>query len=301
MVDPDESAKIFAQLFATAFDPNVWRARLAVEAIAGYTPAPDTQLGFLRFHAFFSSNPLPKYLAAWRADPKLEHWTRQHIDGVHGHARNAFSGVLYHRDRLLEIEANMISALEKIPFQDAIAEGAVAGLGNTLKWDFEYQAFVLAARRCLDHLTLALMAYFKLKHHSFNKMPTYLKNKHKADVAAELLRIHAEQAPKLAYILSEGGKLSSVRDRIAHREHVGAGAINLKRNGVSFVGGGEDLKPWENGEQRLGVVIQRRVDELLECVNAFIDGFIAAVSTHERNAGTESTEQGKAGPRVRPA
>lgn len=298
MVDPE--AKIFAQLFEMAFDPNVVRARTAVEAVAGYTASPDTQRGFLRFHAFFSSAPPPKYLAAWRADPKLEHWWRQHIDGVHVNARNAFSCVLYHRDRLLEIEDNMISVLENIPFQGAIAEGAVAGLGNTLKWDFEYQAFVLAARRCLDHLTLGLMAYFRLKHHSFNKLPTYLKNKHRADVSTELVRIHAEHAPRLAYVLSEGGNSNSVRDRIAHREHVGAGAINLKRTGVSFVGGGEDLKPWENGEQRLGAVIQRRVDELLECVNAFIDGFIAAVSAHERNVDEEPAE-GMAGPRARPA
>jgi hypothetical protein len=57
------------------------------------------------------------------------------------------------------------------------------------------------------------------------------------------------------------------------------------------------------GERRaaLGCRVTTCVDELLECVNAFIDGFIAAVSAHEMHAGAEFPEQGKAGPRVRSA
>ena len=48
-----------------------------------------------------------------------------------------------------------------------IPASTTIGLGNTLVWDFEYQAYVLSFRRCLDYLTRGIAAFFKQEFHPF--------------------------------------------------------------------------------------------------------------------------------------
>jgi hypothetical protein len=68
------------------------------QAIAGYELPPQARRGFLLFHQFIT-DPVPSYIAGWRASPTAEHWCQRHVNGVLGDVQNAVRRVFYHRPR----------------------------------------------------------------------------------------------------------------------------------------------------------------------------------------------------------
>src|SRR5580692_9549210 len=83
------------------------------QAIAGYELPPQTRRGFLLFHQFVT-DPVPRYIAEWRASPTAEHWYHRHVNGVLGDVQNAVRRAFYHRDRMAEIEEALLRAIEKV-------------------------------------------------------------------------------------------------------------------------------------------------------------------------------------------
>lgn len=66
------------------------------------------------------------------------------------------------------------------------------GLGGTRKMDFEYQAFVLAYRRCLDYLAGAIASYFKTEVSSFRTLP---KSISKSKMASTITTLRGRKPP----------------------------------------------------------------------------------------------------------
>lgn len=194
--------EVFRKMFESFFNPVLQSAIAAVESQAGYRLPEDARQGFLSYHAYVASTPPPSFISTWRGDAKLEHWYHRHVNGVLGNVQNAVACAFYHRDRLLHIEEAVLSELEKHNYQEVLGNSTV-GLGNTLKWDFEYQAFVLAVRRCLDYMTRALSAYFQDKSHSFRQWPKFLGHAKPKEVAEALLAIHLAHARRFDYVLSD--------------------------------------------------------------------------------------------------
>ena len=145
---------------------NIWRIPALqkcisdIESFTGYKLSPESQKPFICFHAFVSSDPPPSYISAWRSDVKSERWYRNHVGGILGHVQSALACVCYHRDNLCAIEESVRQIFVKSGVQEILGNTTVA-LGNTIRWDAEYQAFVLSVRRCLDYIARALAAYFK--------------------------------------------------------------------------------------------------------------------------------------------
>ena len=141
--------------------------------------------------------------------------------------------------------------------------------------DIEYQAFVLAYRRCLDYLAGAVACYFKREVDSFRTLPKSIRGTKVPEVATALTEAHARHVSQLAFVLDAGRK--SVRNRIAHYEFVSAGCINLTSKGFFLAGGGEDLKMSENlVDLNLNQILSHRLEHLHGCVADMIDTFIQA-------------------------
>jgi hypothetical protein len=277
--DAEMDPAVFARMFQVAFDPEIVRCMNAIRQLADYDIAQDRAASFLRFHRFITS-PQPRYIADWRADPKLERkWYHSHVNGVLGDVRGALAAAHYHASHLGEMEAKVSTILANSSFRERLGN-SVMGLGGTRKMDFEYHAFVLAYRRCLDYLAGALASYFKTEASSFRTFPKSITNSKMPDVAKSLCEAHARHVQALAFVLAEGRK--SVRHRIAHYDFVSAGCVNLTPQGFFLAGGGEELAP--PGHPRgatLAAALDERLDRLHVCVDDMIDSFVEAARTRE--------------------
>lgn len=270
----------FKSMMAAAFSPEIQAATAGVRAIAHFDIGEEQAQPFLRFHSFITQ-PQPRFITEWREDPKREYRYRVLVGGVLDHVRGALGAVEYHRGKLLDLENKINAFLEYVDFKNVLGASTM-GLGGTAKLDFEYQAYVLAYRRCLDYLTRALAAYFGRPNHSFREMRTKALHRAKPEMVAEALsEVHAKFEPMFGFVMTNDGD-TSVRDRIAHTEGVGAGCINLSRMGVCLAGGGEDLRGWGPTGGRLSEALAIRTANLHECVGTMLDEFIGSTIKVER-------------------
>lgn len=270
----------FPQMFATFFSPEIQGCLAAIESAVGYTvPARDRQ-PFLYFHSYITE-PQPDFITRWRADSTLEKWYHRLVNGFLGDLQNTFTCVLYHHNRLLEIETQVMEAVERFNYRPLLKNSAI-GCGNTLVWDFEYQAFVLAYRRCLDYFARATTAYFKNEVHSFRKLEGYLTKTTPKEIGEALAPVIKKYESDFEFVLSEGTR-KSLRDRITHYGYVQAGTVNLTERGFVFAGGGEELVGIGAGSL-LSDVLAKRMSALRgflrEAIFAFVDAMRAAERGH---------------------
>jgi hypothetical protein len=285
MSTPEEPPSIKA-LRAVFENPAVQRCIAGIEAVAGYRLSAEDRKPFLIFHGFITSTP-PSYITAWRSDPKTERWYHAHVDGILGQVQNAITCVWCHRDNLSRIEELVGRIFEESGARGVLGNTSV-GLGNTQRWDAEYQAFVLAVRRCLDYLTRALAAYFKQEFHSFNDLSKDVLKQEPGGVAAAIATARDRHIQKFDYVLSAGPK-KSIRDLISHYRYISAGTLSLNGRGFLMVGGGEGMSPLGIGAERgLGAIIRQRAVDLHTCVSDLIESFVAAARTHEQTLGTRN-------------
>jgi hypothetical protein len=154
------------------------------------------------------------------------------------------------------------------------------GPGSNDKMDFEYQAFVLAYRRCLDYLAGALASYFKIEANSFRTLPKSIAKGKPAKVAEAISKAHSRHVESLGFVLAEGRR--SVRNRIAHYEFVSAGDINLTARGFFLLGGGEELSIFETSVgKRLAKALASRLERLHSCLDDMIDSFVEVAREHD--------------------
>ncbi len=273
--DPKIDPLMFVQMFAAALDPELHMCLGAIRQVADYDIPQERAASFLRFHAFITS-PQPHYITQWREDKKREQkWYHPHVNGILGDVRGAMAAAHYHANQLTEVESNVNRILENCGAKDRLGR-ATMGIGCTRKMDIEYQAFVLAFRRCLDYLSRALACYFMTELNSFRSFPDAIaKMKKSSGVAAALVQAHARHVDQLAFVLAEGRK--SVRNRVAHYEFVSAGCVNLTAQGFFLAGGGEELRlPEKLRGARLGEVLSEKIMQLHSCVDDMIDTFVGA-------------------------
>jgi hypothetical protein len=255
---------------------------METQAIAGYELPPEARRGFLLFHKFIT-DPVPSYISAWRASKQTEHWYHRHVNGILGDVQGAVARAYYHRDRMAQIESALLSAIERVDYRSKLGNSTF-GLGSTLKWDFEYQAFVLATRSALDYLRRALSAYFQDKSHSYNTWPKALRAAKPKALAEALLATYEARRNGLVYLKQNQAGVS-LRDQIAHHGHVSPAVINLNAKGLFLLGGGEDLA--FNTEIPIRS-LQSRMNERAEYVVETIDAFLAAFILEAGRIGPQS-------------
>ena len=271
---------IFRKMRESLSSPEILGCMAVIESIAGFKLSAMDRQPFLYFHSYLT-NPQPAFITAWRTDPMLEKWYHRFVNGFLGDVQNTLACVLYHHGRLKAIEKAVVENIEKFDYRRVIGNNSTIALGNTLVWDFEYQAFILAYRRCLDYLARALCTYFRNDFHSFRRLGKFLKKLKPADVAYSLIPLHEQFCPLFEFVLSEGDR-KSLRDKISHYEYVPVGTINLSQRGFVLAGGGEKLGISNaTGTVMLSEVIDNHVVNLKGCVREMIYRFVDSIRAEE--------------------
>jgi hypothetical protein len=267
----------FAKIRKAYSSPELQKCFSAIEAIAGFDLNPVDRTPFLHFHDYLT-NPQPAFVEAWRSDTKLEKWYHRFVNGILGDVQSTLACVLYHHGRLKDIESSVTAAIEAFEYRNVLGDSTVA-IGNTRVLDFEYQAFILAYRRCLDYLARAICTYFRNDFHSFRTLGEFLQSRNPGHVSRLLIPLHAKHSEHFAFVLSEGNR-KSLRDKISHYEYVPAGCVNLSRRGFVLAGGGEELGlSAESGS--LSEVLDRRVVRLNQCVREMVFGYVEGMRLDE--------------------
>lgn len=255
----------------------------AREVLAFDLPESERK-SFLLFYDFIT-NPQPRFITAWRSTPGEERWYHALVNGLNLATPNAYTCVLYHFRRLSDLESEVMEKISKRNYLHALGDSTSVGIGNTLKWDFEYQAYVFAYRRCLDYMARGLAAFFKHSFNSFADLSGQLKKMkpQKAAVANALAEVHKKHRGNFAFVMSKGEK-QSVRDKIAHYEWITAGTINLTPHGFVLVGGGEALSFTGNQPPPLLTeVLASRTRMLKACVDEMLTVFVTEARAWEAN------------------
>ncbi|MCL4559313.1 MAG: hypothetical protein M1281_01705 [Chloroflexi bacterium] len=283
-MENQSNSEHFQQLWEVFINPDVQRCIHAIDQIVGYRLPESARRSFLSFHKFVTTDPPPVFIIQWRTNKKLEYWYHKHINGILGSTQNALACAYYHRDNLIEIEKQVLDELQNHNYKKALGNSTL-GLGNTLRWDFEYQAFILAVRRCLDYLVRALAAFFKNDFHSYHRFSVFLKSQKPEIVAEKLCEVHSSYLAKFSFVTSEGSN-KSIRDRISHYEYVPVGTINLSSRGFLLAGGGEELKPSSSGQfELLSEIIDQHLMDLQDCIDTYITCYINAVNEFYKRQG----------------
>jgi hypothetical protein len=276
--DPIADMPDFAKEMLKTFQQNDIQELLsAVRGIAGYKLPQETERIFKNFHSYIT-NPEPDYITKLRQNPKTEYWYHRHVNGILGNTQSALACVLHHRDNLLGIEKAIfeLDVIQKC--KSIISEKSIIGIGhgNSLKLDFEYQACIIAMRRCLEYMTYGFCSYLKNEINDFRTLSKTLKPfvKKGDPVAIALTKSHQIWVSKFDSIIT-GQHGRSIRDKISHFEHVPAGVLNLSFRGLVLVGGGESLNI-NNESPLLSEVLNARVNDLESCISYFIKAFIEA-------------------------
>ncbi|WP_143482657.1 hypothetical protein [Pseudomonas congelans] len=253
-----------------------------VREVTGFEMETHLKEPFLKFHLYVTE-PQPDCITQLRNNEKKgDYWYHQLVNGILGNVQQSFLCVLYHQGRLLSVEAELmrrLASLGEIPLKNSML-----GMGGTYILDFEYQAYVMAYRRCLDQLATALSAFFKERISSFRSLPKKLARKRPIEVVKAITNTHSKHISAFEFVMSEDGA-PSVRDRIAHFEFVPAGTLNIRADGAILVGGGENLNFDQiSGPEtmELAKTINNKTLALHSCISEILNEFIQSVTAWEQ-------------------
>ena len=278
--DPEQQDKLYAALQAH-LGPVFGGAIREIAVVADFELSSEASRPFVEFVHWV--NTRPHFIAQWRADPVAEKRDYPRFMTITDGARSAYAAACYHLQHLKHIEASVNEVLSRYDFTHQLPANSVAGIGRMRQLDFEYHAFVLAYRRCLDYLAWGLSTYFKQSQNSYNKLSKTLATLQPKAVAEALILVYGRHAHKFEFVIgNERGK--SVRDQIGHSEFVQAATITVGANGHRFVGGGEKLRLANpNDERSLSEILEGRTLDLHDCITDYLDSFQVAVVKFEAN------------------
>ena len=253
----------------------------AIREVAGYRVPSAEDQPFVDFIRWINSRPA--FIVEWRNDPELE--AKSYLRFMNGIAssRDGYAAASYHAARLREIELAVRGILETYDFGKTFAKGTTATIGSLERCNFEYQAFVMAYRRSLDHFAWGLSTYFKQQQTSFRKFSEQLSDKyHPQSVAKALALVCDNNAASFKFVMDKERGVS-VRDRLAHKEAVQAGTINVGSFGHQIIGGGENLGLRSFDEiPKLADVVDNRLLNLRTFFAEALGSFRGAVNQHEQ-------------------
>jgi len=243
-----------------------------VGQVAGFHVEEAQLRAFRTAHCWIVQRPRSPGLRRLKPNaPGKRDWLNLMSNGLLTHTQQAFRGVLYRLAVLESIENEIHSLAESTGIASQFAGGRTSiGGGDTLRIDCEYQDLLMGIRRTLDYLARALGAYFKKECWSFRTIVDELNGWEPADVAARLHAKIVKPGRSFDDYLSSGDK-KTVRDRIAHREFVSAGTLNVTPMGV-MIAGEESRDPG----RRLLPILEARVQDLRSLVSDAIDGLVDA-------------------------
>lgn len=259
-------------------------ASIEIYNAAGFEISVEAARPFVDFVRWV--NTRPRFISEWRSKTKTEQTLYPRFMTVTDGVRSAYAAVCYHLIRIKEIEVSVDAILSKYDFSNQFNPNQTAAFGNMRQLDFEYHAFVMAYRRCLDYLSWGFSTYFKQSQNSYNKFKKTLERAQPRSVAEALIAVYETHIEKFSFVIgTERGQ--SLRDRIGHSEFVQAATINVGSNGHRFVGGGENLRISDpKDDRKFSEILNGKAHDLHKCISEFLysfrDSVIAFEETHPR-------------------
>ena len=154
--------------------------------------------------------------------------------------------------------------------------------------DYEYQAYVLSYRRCLDYFSWGITTYFNHPIDSFNRLGKSLNGCAPIAVSAPLLAAYQRHIQNFSFVIGSN-KGRSTRDEIAHQKAVQAGTINAFNSGYRIVGGGESMGIRVPSDERdLSQRLADRLRQLHDCLADMLLIFQQAVTKYETESITQT-------------
>ncbi|MCH4091050.1 hypothetical protein [Acetobacter sp.] len=260
-------------------ESKIIEASIEIYNTSGFEISAEGARPFVDFVRWI--NTRPQFISEWRSEAKTEQTLYPRFMIVSGGVRSAYAAVCYHLMRIKEIEASVDAILSKYDFSSQFNPNQTASFGNMRQLDFEYHAFVIAYRRCLDYLSWGFSAYFKQSQNSYNKFKKTLERAHPRSVAEALIAVYEKHIGKFSFVIgTERGQ--SLRDRIGHSEFVQAATINVGSNGHRFVGGGENLRISDpNDDRSFSEILDSKAHDLHKCISEFLYSFQDSVISFE--------------------
>jgi hypothetical protein len=247
------------------------RFSLLVEATIGFEMPEPTRKRLIEASGGFD------YARRYRAvlSPK---WSEERLKRSEGTLRDnwrqVFDGVTaahYHRARVAAIEGQV----EELVNANLDHFVPTDGTGRTTGFPCrpitsEYHAFLFAERRALDYLSVLLARFFDSNSSSIRRLHKAIAGK-PPDELRRCLQLRLDRDLPAFGIVK--GSHDSARDRLAHREAVDAGSVNViasREEGarIIWVGGEEDLGLGRESHMRLSSAL----DERLARLNGFVFG-----------------------------
>jgi hypothetical protein len=170
---------------------------------------------------------------------------------VLGDIQEGLGSAYYHLSNVEVVEARLLdclrAAFRRIP-PALFPNGFMIGV-NPRRMTCEYQAFVLVIRRTLEYFAQSVGIFFKCDVSGIRHLVTnsQLRRAEPASIREPVLSSIEKGLRKLTSVVP-GSESRSVRDRIAHWEHVAAGGCiaYYAPDGtvdIGIAGGGENLNP----------------------------------------------------------
>ncbi|MFT9408443.1 hypothetical protein [Acetobacter fabarum] len=261
------------------FGSAISDASLEIYSAAGFEMSVEAARPFGDFVQWI--NTQPQFISEWRSEQKTEQTLYPRFMTVTDGVYWAYAAVCYHLVKIKEIEASVNEILSKYDFSKQFKTNYCAVFGNTRQLDFEYHAFVIAYRRCLDYLSWGFSTYFKQKQNSYNKFKKTLERAQPRFVAEALMAVYEKYIEKFSFVIgTERGQ--SLRDRIGHSEFVQAATINVGPNGYRFVSVEENLKMFDPHDNRsFSEILDGRALDLHKCISEFLYVFRDSVMKFE--------------------
>lgn len=261
------------------FGHDLASADRQIRRIAYYRVPNDEDRDFIAFTHWINEGR--KFIQSWRNDgEKGQAKYIRFMSGIDA-CRSGYAAASYHLCNLGQMENAIHAALEQFDFTRSIRPNAVASFGEIERCHYEYQAFVMAYRRSLDGFAWGISTYFSEQQSSFRKLTEVVKNFSPKPVAQAVSDACNRHKEKFAFVMAkERGK--SVRDRLAHKEAVQAGTINVGSFGHRIIGGGENIGIANfAATPRIAEVLNDRLADHRSCISEILSSFKGAVELEE--------------------
>lgn len=260
-------------------DELQWETLQLLDDILGIKLDENLKQPFLKFHDYIT-NPEPEFLTTWKKDERLNNWYNKICNTILGDVQNAYACVLYSYVNLENLEKNAHNFIMERKFIETLKKGQGIGVGNTLRWDFEYQSFILAYRRLLDYLAIGISAYFKNNFNSFRTLKDNLKKLNKPVETENIILTIEKYLPLFDFVMSDGNR-KSIRDSITHKEYATVGVLNINSKGIVLVGGPENLNLHGKEIVTLAEIQMIRIENLRNCISELIENYIQLMRQNE--------------------
>lgn len=247
----------------------------SLDAAAGFELPERSLVRFRDVHSHLTQVPRPALLS--RLEPQADgkrNWYRRLTARILDNVQEGIGACHYHLANIAEIESELHQIVrESVPRLGLPTHTPyTVGGGNTRRLNYEYQAFVLAARRTMDYFAGSVAAFFKEEDPSLGKLARCIRRSEPQEQRESVLAVLHEHEDLVAEVLSQPPRMT-VRDQVAHYQPVQAGTLNLIFNPaaepsfhVGLMGGGEELLTFDtlDGDPRLALTdaLRRLLDRI---------------------------------------